>query len=557
MSLKHSDLWAEKCTEFRKYIAYPGVKETLRKKLAWNDDFESDPEVLRVLTLLLLVSEANVNDRPEGLKFINHLGTILVEQGLIGPVLPEVTKRPLYFDLTKDNANNKVSNLDSPWNVAAHQLFGDMPSEMAATAIYANSVRNALLDVKNEDTIHARLKRWKNEIEKAIDGEIRENKLPIDRDDLMQSFKSNLDKYCDELLEPFAGVWEYAENSYGWIQRELINRIQAGDKQIILTGAPGTGKTRMAKNIAERLGAALEDEKKYKLVQFHPSYDYTDFVEGLRPYEPGGDGDKPIAFRRMDGVFKDFCRKVAKKNHEVAKKNGKKITAENAGKVVDGKLYFFLIDEINRADLSKVFGELMYCLEADKRGEAIDTQYQNLRTYDKNGEKMEEDVFEAGFYIPPNVVVIGTMNDIDRSVESMDFALRRRFTWREVEVNEKFLKSVFAAMMVENDIICDGLADKLTERVMALNKDVLLKEGKEYRLNQHFFISQGQFSGKAAEWRKLGEACKDKLNEDGLNIFLENIWNSRIRLLIAEYVRGENDAIEFVRKCETKLLDKA
>lgn len=175
------------------------------------------------------------------------------------------------------------------------------------------------------------------------------------------------------------------------IEDEIKDLIKNGATQIILTGAPGTGKTRMAKEIAEEQGEELTWEEKkekddscphYKLVQFHPSYDYTDFVEGLRPVEEGGE----MVFRKVDGIFKEFCRKVVEEGEEDEK-------------------YFFLIDEINRADLSKVFGELMFCLETDKRGEdnAIQTQYQNLPTYDTKekkyyGEDESEDVFKDGFY---------------------------------------------------------------------------------------------------------------------------------------------------------------
>ena len=123
----------------------------------------------------------------------------------------------------------------------------------------------------------------------------------------------------------------------------------------------------------------------------------------------------------MDGSFKDFCRKVDMEN--------------------SSKNRYFIIDEINRADLSKVFGELMFCLEKNYRGpqNAIPTQYSNLPVYEtkknKGVEPIGSDCFEDGFYIPDNIVIIGTMNDIDRSVDSFDYALRRRFKWINVTVD--------------------------------------------------------------------------------------------------------------------------
>ena len=226
------------------------------------------------------------------------------------------------------------------------------------------------------------------------------------------------------------------------IQKEIEDLINNGIRQIIFTGAPGTGKTYIAKKIAEKLGAELTYKKenpKYEFVQFHPSYDYTDFIEGLRPIQAGTDrnsGGNNIQFAKLDGIFKKFCREVVTLNNKEKELNNEK------------KLFFFIIDEINRADLSKVFGELMYCLEKDKRGKEnrVNTQYQNLPTYDlliNEQKNKNNDVFWDGFYIPENVVIIGTMNDIDRSVESMDFALRRRFEWKEFVVNQNLLKDAF------------------------------------------------------------------------------------------------------------------
>jgi 5-methylcytosine-specific restriction enzyme B len=169
-------------------------------------------------------------------------------------------------------------------------------------------------------------------------------------------------------------------------------------KNIILQGAPGVGKSFLARLLAYSV-IGIKDVNKLEMVQFHQSYSYEDFIEGFRPV---GNGNFDI----KKGVFYKFCQKAGD---------------DKANK------YFFIIDEINRGNLSKIMGELMLMLESDKRGE----EYAMPLTY--SGEK---------FYVPENVYVIGMMNTADRSLAMIDYALRRRFSFIQIEPafdNERFI----------------------------------------------------------------------------------------------------------------------
>ena len=361
-----------------------------------------------------------------------------------------------------------------------------------------------------------------------------------------------IEELKEKLKEILVGIGMSNEPKSKNIKKEIEDMIANGAPQIILTGAPGTGKTRLAKEIAEDIGTELswKDNEiiKYELVQFHPSYDYTDFIEGIRPVEKG----EKIEFQKLDGTFKKFCRYVAENNTKEENK---------------GRKYFFIIDEINRADLSKVFGELMYCLESDKRGEKnkIQTQYQNIPTYftetdcekikkireeNKNAGDVSEgksDVFEDGFYIPENVIIIGTMNDIDRSVESMDFALRRRFLWKEIIVEKEVLKDSLKDIL---NTCSDEIIEEIAKRIDDLNINVIAKQPG---LDRHYYISQGQFSS-------LPETILDKLpkqysdgSSSSINEFMEAVFELRLESLLYEYVRGEGSEDTFIGDCKKAL----
>jgi len=189
----------------------------------------------------------------------------------------------------------------------------------------------------------------------------------------------------------------------------------------------------------------------------------------------------------------------------------------------------------------------MYCLEKDKRGEEnkVDTQYQNLKTYDVENQKTyDKDIFEDGFYIPENIVVIGTMNDIDRSVESMDFALRRRFEFNEFRVDDKEHSDLLEAFFKSSDsFVLNKYCDELIDSIIALNQTIITK-GKKFGLNRHYSISQGQFANISGEY---------ETKED----ILDYVWKYRIESLLYEYVRGEDegDVEEFITACKKSFLE--
>ena len=314
-----------------------------------------------------------------------------------------------------------------------------------------------------------------------------------------------------------------------WESKKFIEDTQKlleNCKNVILTGAPGTGKTYLAKNNLvfkntknknSENKKSEEDKNKFpeecvKFVQFHPTYDYTDFVEGLRPIT---DSNKNIVFERKDGIFKRFC-KCAILGLPVNASDGD-INDKKEGENKNKK-YLFIIDEINRGDISKIFGELFFAIDPGYRGERgrVDTQYQNLVS------KEDDDIFKDGFYIPDNVYIIGTMNDIDRSVESLDFAFRRRFAFKEISVKDTQYSILHSIEKESVDFDC-----------LQLKMDAINDKLKELGLSEAYYIG-------AAYFKKIENyiSSQGKLTQQSFN----DLWNYQLKGVLYEYFRGEADA---------------
>lgn len=292
-------------------------------------------------------------------------------------------------------------------------------------------------------------------------------------------------------------------------------------RNVVYSGAPGTGKSFMANKIARIIIGNEQKENNeatskgedgtnwrdnIEIVQFHPSYDYTDFVEGMRPCN---DSNGNISFKYKEGIFRKFCEKALSN---------------------PGQNYVFIIDEINRGDVNKIFGELFFCIDPDKRYDsdnnkeqcAVKTQYANLLTegnkFDKKLQTKQTTDNYGHFFVPKNVYIIATMNDIDRSVESLDFAFRRRFAWKEVQWEDSVDDIIIGLV---NDIPEKIELLKVKEQLKKLNDKISKELGNAYCIGGSFL-------------KKLVGLDSNLKTESAL----KEIWNTHIENVIREYLRG-------------------
>ena len=289
-----------------------------------------------------------------------------------------------------------------------------------------------------------------------------------------------------------------------FLRREKIERLMnllRRKKNLVLQGPPGTGKTYIAKRLAWLL-AGEQSKDRIEVVQFHQSYGYEDFVRGYRPTKAGG-------FELRDGPFLEVCERVRQDPYR------------------PHRPHVLMIDEINRGNLSRIFGELLMLIEADKRS----TEWAVRIAYARRDEEEEERI-----HVPPNLYLIGTMNTADRSLALVDYALRRRFAFWTVD---PALGSDRFARYLEEHGVPEQIRDRIKVRLEELNDQI----GKDPQLGREFRIGHGYFC----------RPPKESNSDDAWNEWYANVVRYEIGPLLREYWFDDTDR---AREAMNRLLSE-
>ena len=311
-------------------------------------------------------------------------------------------------------------------------------------------------------------------------------------------------------------------------EKEIETLLNAKN-QVILYGPPGTGKTWVARNYA--LNGVGENNDRVAFVTFHPSFSYEDFVESIKP---NADEDE-LRFRIEEGIFKRIARNAYNALLEYAGVHVSKrwdangelpdLEDEERNKVKDVldkedfPKFYIIIDEINRGDVSKIFGELITLLEKDKR------------LFMENEMIVRLPYSKKKFGVPPNLYIIGTMNTADRSIALMDVALRRRFAFLEIMPDMSIVKNLIINNLPEN---LKDLATKALDALIEVNKRIVEMYDRDHQIGHSYYLQ-----------------LKDATTEDELESKLKYVWLYEILPLLQEYFYGsENNLAKVLYKCD-------